>query len=299
MRHIAERSAAALQALENARRRAPFLSKWKNFPKAPENKWSTDWEVKQVATQEWDAFLKQFTVKELSYEAIKLNVVMNWYDKIRPPFGDGSKRKEFPDAFAISALAAYAEETKTYVAVVAEDKDFKGACDYFPYLLYFPSLPALTELLIADEKTIEKVRELVLEHQTLIEESAQEEAESLSFYVPGDYELDETTTSFVSIDDVRVVGLGNRECTVVFEGTLNYEVRLKRSERERYNYRYGYNSSYDDEYEHRPTRKSVEGDESISGTAKLQISEDRKSIDKVTFIELDTAEIEVPEPRYW
>src|SRR5712692_8192902 len=112
MRHIAERSTAALEALEDARRRAPFLSKWKHFPKPPENKWTTDWEVKRVATEEWESFLKQFSVKELAYEGVALNTVMNWYEKARPPFGSGKKRKEFPDAFAIAALAGYAQQTK-------------------------------------------------------------------------------------------------------------------------------------------------------------------------------------------
>jgi hypothetical protein len=38
MRQIAERSVAALRALEEARRRAPFLMKWQHFPKLPESR---------------------------------------------------------------------------------------------------------------------------------------------------------------------------------------------------------------------------------------------------------------------
>lgn len=299
MRHITERSAAALAALESARRRAPFLSKWKHFPKPPENKWSTNWEVKRVATEEWESFVKQFPVKELAYEAVVLNTVMNWYDTARPPFASGKKQKEFPDAFAISALAGYAEKTKTYVAVVAEDQDFKGACEFFPYLLYFPSLPALTELLLADEKTIERVRELVLNHQNMLEDAAVETGSSLSFYISSDIEIDDTSIGPVAIDEVRVVGLGDRECTISFEGTLSYEARLKRAERQR-RYRHGYGYDEDDKYyDFRPSRTSVDGEESISGTAKLRMSSDGKVIEKVTFIELDNAEIEIPEPRQW
>lgn len=294
MRHINERSAAALQALEDARRRAPFLKKWQHFPHAPDNKWNSDWEVRRVATEEWNQFVRQFPVKELDYESVRLNTVMNWYEKARAPFGSGKKRKEFPDAFAIAALAEYAQQTKTYVAVLAEDQDFKSACEYFPYLLYFPSLAALTELLLADEETIEKARDLVLKYQDMVEEAATEEAESLSFYIHGEAEIEESSTGSVSIKDLHVVGLGNRECTIAFEATVSYEVTLKRPERSR---RSGYDDRYD--YDYRPSRKSLDGDESISGTAKLRISADRSAIEKITFIELDNVEIEVEEPRLW
>jgi hypothetical protein len=294
MRHIAERSADALRALADARRRAPFLSKWSQFPKASENQWHTNWEVNRIATSEWETFLKQFAIEELDYKAVGLNVVMNWYEQVRPPFGSGKKRKEFPDAFAIAALAAYAEKTKTYVAVVAEDPDFKGACEYFPYLLYFPSLAALTEVLLADEKTVETVRELVLDHQSMLEEEALDEARNhLSFYVFGEAEIDESDFGPISIEDVRVVGLGNREGTVAFEATLGYEVRLKREDgQDRYAYE-------EDRASWRPSRTTVEGEEAISGTAKMQISQDRTTIEKITFIELDNSEIEVSAPRDW
>jgi hypothetical protein len=76
---------------------------------------------------EWRSFLKQFTVVELGYEGIRLETVMSWYENIRAPFGEGKKRKEFPDAFAIASLAEFAERTETYVAVVSEDNDFKSA----------------------------------------------------------------------------------------------------------------------------------------------------------------------------
>src|SRR5688572_21649382 len=136
VRQIGERSVEALRALENARRRAPFLAKWKSFLKLPDTRYG-DWEVKNVALAEWKAFTARFTVKELGYEGVGIDTIMSWYDSVTPPFGEGKKRKEFPDAFAVAMLAAYATSTKTYVAVVSEDPDFKAACDRFPNLLHF------------------------------------------------------------------------------------------------------------------------------------------------------------------
>lgn len=57
-RHIKKRSKDALEALEAARRQAPFLSKWRHFPKNA----GPDWEVSYLASQEWNSFLGQFDV---------------------------------------------------------------------------------------------------------------------------------------------------------------------------------------------------------------------------------------------
>jgi PIN domain len=135
-RQIRARAKEALEALEVARRRAPFLTKWKGFPK-PAQAHIDDWEVARLAVTEWETFLGQFAVVRIGYEGLNMAQVMDWYDQSLAPFREGKKRKEFPDALAISLLAAYAEKHHCFIAVASEDQDFKGACERFPNLLYF------------------------------------------------------------------------------------------------------------------------------------------------------------------
>src|SRR6266478_4174600 len=155
LRQIRERSQEALTALDEARRKAPFLAKWRHYPQR--SGWP-DWEVRRLATDEWKAFLANFSLIRLGYGDTKIEQIMDWYDSILPPFREGKKRKEFPDAFAISILEAYARTTGCVVAVVSDDSDLKFACDRLHSLLYFQSLPALTELLLADPLRIEALR---------------------------------------------------------------------------------------------------------------------------------------------
>ena len=56
VRQIRERSKEALKALDEARRRAPFLAKWKHFP--PMSLDGADWEVMRIAMVEWHDFLE-------------------------------------------------------------------------------------------------------------------------------------------------------------------------------------------------------------------------------------------------
>jgi hypothetical protein len=80
-RHIRERSLDAMRALEEAKRAAPFLSKWSHLPKLKDAK-RGEWEVHRVASNEWRDFLAQFVVPELDYKAIDPSTVMNWYDSV-------------------------------------------------------------------------------------------------------------------------------------------------------------------------------------------------------------------------
>lgn len=281
-RQITDRSLEALRALENARRRAPFLAKWKSFPNLPESRHG-DWEVKRVALSELKAFLGRLSVKELGYDGVRVETVMGWYDTATAPFGTGKKRKEFPDAFAIAAVAAYAQSTDSYVAVVSEDGDLKLACDRYPRLLYFESLPALTELLLAEETAVEGVKAVVAASQETLEEAIFEEAGQLHFYHANEKydDIDEVEWDDLYMHAVRVVALGGTDCTVTFEAELHLSTKLRWRD---FNY-------YDDEYRHRSER--IHDACQVSGTAKVKFTPDRRAIAAVTSIELDQSDAEL------
>jgi hypothetical protein len=148
-RHIREKSHAVAAALKKVTREAPLIYRWPHWPgaKAAANA-ATD--IEKVTLADWDTFLKNFTVEKLGYKDIDLEQIMESYDRQQPPFGTGDKRKEFPDAFAIAAVAAYSKANNTPVAVVSADPDIKKVCALNSSLLYFPDLSAFTDALLAE-----------------------------------------------------------------------------------------------------------------------------------------------------
>jgi hypothetical protein len=48
----------------------------------------------------------------LNYEGMSVERVMDWYDRSAPPFREGKKRKEFPDAFVFAMLEKYLDDHK-------------------------------------------------------------------------------------------------------------------------------------------------------------------------------------------
>lgn len=286
MRQIRQRSADALKALDGARRNAPFLAKWRHYP-PPLDPSRTDWEVRRIAEADWAAFLGRFTVVKLGYEGVDLNEVMNWYDGPRAPFREGKKRKEFPDAFAVAALASWAGKTHSYVAVVAGDGDFMEACKHYPTLLYFPTLPSLTELLLADP-SVAKIRDLIQQSEAILEDRVMEAVSDISFFHANDmYETEDVHLQGFVMKDVSVVGLGINECTFTFSGGLKYRVTLRwKEEDDGFSFpSYDSNSRSDD----------VADLADLSGTAKARFAPDLNELSSITLLELDTEEIEVTE----
>ena len=280
-RQIKERSAEALKALDDARRKAPFLSKWKHFP--PKQTSLAQWELRQIANTEWSQFLSQFQVEKLGYDGISIPKVMTWYDSIRAPFGEGKKRKEFPDAFAIEIVSIYAEKHGICVAVVSDDTDIKKACEHYPSLLYFQSLAKLTELLLVGEAKLEELRPILSGNLELLEEEVHEQINGFSTYIYGEgYEEEESSISSPQITETRIVGLGNNECTVVFDAEFDSEHKIKWEEV--VDPSEGYTETYSE---------WVSQSNTVSGTAKLIIDPIAKTVASVGMVDVDGSEIEL------
>jgi hypothetical protein len=287
LRQIRERSDDALKALNEAKQRAPFLAKWKNFPKNNGTNFE-NWEVRRIAMNEWTAFIKQFTYIELGYEYVDLKRVMGWYDTVQAPFKDGKKRKEFPDAFAIDALAAYAAQNNCYIGIVTQDTDFRDACERFPSLLYFKSLPAITELLLSDDKRLLQIKQSIDSNLQDIKDELLSLKEEFTYrhsedkYTDVDGDLED-----IGIDDYSIVAVGDHECTITFDATLYFTADLTWEEAE-------YNGP-DEEPSATDATATVSDYTSASGTVKLKFSGDYSNIEEIVFQEFDDYEIEVTE----
>lgn len=285
-RQIRERSQEALKALEEARRRAPFLRKWKQFP-ASTTGFLVDWEVSRLATKEWETFASQFDVVRLGYEGIDVGRVMTWYDDVAAPFREGKKRKEFPDAFAIAILEKFAKQNACAVAVVSEDSDFQLACNRFPDLLYFRSLPRLTELLVIDPTKRDELRTVLEEDLSILADAVTAEAGQVEWYHQDeDVEVPRSKTISTNIKDIRIVAFGADECTLAFEAEIVAEHLLQ------WTVWTGYMDERHD-YE-----EWTEQTHPVFGSAKVSLDPGSGAIRGVPFITINAHEIEVTEiPR--
>lgn len=283
-RHIRERSNEALVALENARRKAPFLAKWKGFP--PKATFA-EVEVAGIARGEWWSFLKQVETIRLGYDGVRTETVMDWYNRASAPFGKGGKRKEFPDAFAIAILAAYAAREKVTVAVVSTDNDMKCACGRYANLLHFSSLQRFTEALLKDQTAVERTREIVFSGLDKLEAMIKRHGVELSVGHARDYVVEDSRFGSASVTDFRIVAMGENECTLTFEAEIDVEADL------RYTFQCGPDEDEVDEAYDRVNDCVV-----VEGTAKVKLNPDGSAVAEIPFLKMDDTDVvitEIPE----
>lgn len=280
-RHILERSAQALKALNEARRSAPFLAKWEHYPKVafPD---AADWEVTRLAMNEWHQFIKRFSVKKLGYQGVDPATVMAWYDKGKPPF-NSRKKFEFPDAFVVAILDKFVADNTCTVAVVSQDGDMRLACKERPAFLHFENLPQLTEMLVAGDGKVDELRDAILTNTELLIDAVTNELGDVQFYHDdSDYEIEDTDWEDITITDVRIVGLAHGEAILAFEMRIDTRLYLKWKEQE-------------DEDVWVLQRGRVRDISEIKGTAKALLDPKTKAITAVPAVELDQYEVKVTE----
>jgi hypothetical protein len=281
-RHLKHRAHEAAKALRDIRRKAPFLASWKYFP--PELPRSDDLSVVNSAHANYKLFLSQFDLKRLGYDAVDLKSIMWWYDVSLAPFGEKSKRKEFPDAFAVSMLEDYARKHKCIVAVVSADGDFKEACNRYSSLLYFQSLPSLTELLLADPARIELVKAGIMKDPSLLEERLANEVAQWTVFTHERrrYKIKESKVHQAEMIDIKIIGLGAAECTLTFDATVEAEHLFSWSE---------WDGEEDDDTEY---ERWLLETARVSGTAKVAL-DTSFAVTAVVYLEPDDPDIKLTE----
>lgn len=114
----------------------------------------------------FDDYIKSINAEILGSELINLDLIINDYFQIKPPFQSGEKkRKEFPDAFiACQIRERFGEEEQ--VAIISNDSGFKLACKTAPNHFFFESLGQLYDTINKDEiiynDTVDSIENLKL-----------------------------------------------------------------------------------------------------------------------------------------
>ena len=90
--------------------------------------------------KQFEQFLTDTNAVIVSVSEANTRAVFDCYFKRAAPFGEGKKKSEFPDAFALSALNEWAESEQKDVFVVSQDPDMNGIKVTFPRLSELGSL---------------------------------------------------------------------------------------------------------------------------------------------------------------
>lgn len=159
---------------------------------------------------QFNQYCKETKIKRISLEGISIEKVFSDYFNIQPPFNEGNKKYEFPDAFAIAALELWSIENKKLIYVISNDDDWKKACELKKgsFIFFKKTEELLEKIVFYYEISVEQSETIFLNHLDEIIDNITGSFEDLGFYIDPwniDIPIDDEHVEKIEVQEVRLV----------------------------------------------------------------------------------------------
>lgn len=184
---------------------------------------------------QFEAFLKAAKATILKAGELKAGPILDKYFRQKPPFGQGKKKSEFPDAFVIEALRSWCSKEKDTLYVVSGDGDMQAACTDPGPLHSLQHLADFLDSLASDleQETTAFVRAQIIERKNEIIKSITKEFPDRGFNITdvADFHssVDEVRVTHIDLqdDDFDVIEVSSDSATVSATVNISYEADLE------------------------------------------------------------------------
>lgn len=114
--------------------------------------------IKNILTEQLDKFFNDCNAIFVPLFKGNISNIVDQYFNKKPPFGEGKKKHEFPDAITIESLKEWCDENDQEILILSEDGDFRNACELYDKLYYLGNLPEFLERIARfyDEELVER-----------------------------------------------------------------------------------------------------------------------------------------------
>ncbi|MEW6518637.1 MAG: PIN domain-containing protein [Thermodesulfobacteriota bacterium] len=215
----------ALNSLHEFRRKARLLQKIDDEKIKALFSEITEEEVLDKAINVYREFLKESKTKVLSADRVNPEVLLGLYFDRKPPFGDGKKKSEFPDAISLLAILDSLGEEIAYV--ISEDSDLEKFCSENEQLINIDTLDKFLDLYNEHESAITNlVKQHIADTTPAIKERILELISKAEAYNEAPWE--DSKVEYFSATEVYdiepyVVWVDEEECLVTFDVDVDVE----------------------------------------------------------------------------
>lgn len=285
MAHIEEDVAKACQASAKLQRDARIL---RNLPHPPFaglfEKIDPNATTAELILQ-FKVFLESTSTETLSTSSVSIESVFDKYFLRKPPFGEGKKKDEFPDAFALQALENWCEANNELMYVVSVDGDMPKHCADSKNLLHLQKLAEFINVVeFHDEILAPSVDTLLEANAAAIEDAITKEFENQGFWIEDeDGDVNSVEVNHIERLDRLILEIDQNRAVVQVDSSITFEADITYDDLD--------TASYDSEDKvlipWRQINKVVEQNETV--TATIYIKHD---VEEPGYFEIDRVEID-------
>jgi hypothetical protein len=184
--------------------------------------------------QEFKDFLNRANAEELPIRSDLLDAVMDDYFACAAPFGEGKKRKEFPDAISVLTAARWADRRNKTIYFASGDADIAKSCDRFGGLKSAEKLDEILQAITKRRADYEKIRSNVLKYVSNPSDALKIEIEDCFKDLGTDWVgrenaeiLDTYDHTLQRLDEVHIIKIKADEVQVVASGYFKFGAEIE------------------------------------------------------------------------
>jgi hypothetical protein len=228
-RHVRERAAKAHEKLDTVRK-DPLLRHVKQPPFDVFHAGPTAEEIRSVMLAQLKECWESLRTTTLPVNDINLGAVLDDYFSVRPPFGTGKKKAEFPDAFAAQALRTWCRTNGQKMHVVSGDGDWQAVCDAVPEFIFKKELAELLGR-FPDARISKAIRGWITSNAVVVQKAISGGFRDYMFFRRPQYEGELLTVDVtrLRIDDTHVIHLDKGVATVEVPCKIAYRFTKQRT----------------------------------------------------------------------
>lgn len=184
--------------------------------------------VLEDLTTQLDGFLKETGVTVLSASEVSISSVFEKYFGKKPPFGDGKKKAEFPDAFAIEALEDWCDKNDELMYVASTDPDLKSHCETSGRLISLAKLAEFISLVeFHDEVLSPSVISLIEKNEEVVKESISESFCDEGFWIDDqDGDVNEVRVENIDVQEILLLEVDQSSAVVQIDVKTEFSADL-------------------------------------------------------------------------
>lgn len=221
----------AINAMHRFRRKACMLSSLEDehikglFIEIPEE------DIYKKAIMVFEEFMTGCETEIVNASNIDVENILTLYFEKKPPFGDGKKKSEFPDAFSLYSLKLHLNPNEK-IYVVSEDGDMKAFCESNPQFVNIESLDKLLDIYTQHEDSRnEQVKQYFTDNSAYIKDRIKAYLEDCEVYNQSSWADAEVCEGPFIRDmgdiDPSVLFISDNESQITFDIDVDFSVGVR------------------------------------------------------------------------